>query len=184
MFSLDFTFDSDKHLYMQTLSNILSFIGAVDSVVLILVIVAAAVMWVRGIFPALLRLGNGLAVRKIAVFAKGDNMSSLTSLLLDSKLFRAGNIYEIRKMEDIGRAESLTMFLVDWHDWSTDIDEILNKKSDDCALIVYAPYAQDSIPADQMAKLDRKRHTTVTNFRGRLLNDIVTSMITTGYERS
>jgi hypothetical protein len=34
-----------------------------------------------------------------------------------------------------------------------------------------------------MRNLDGKRHTAVTNFRGRLLNDIVTAMITTSYEK-
>jgi hypothetical protein len=167
---------------MQTLWNVLTIIGAVESILLVIAIVYALVLWARGIFPALLRFGNGLARRKIAIFAKGDNMSSLKHLLLDSKLFREKNICEIAKKEDIGRAEAATVFLVFWHDWTLDIDEILHKKPDECALVVYAPYDQGRIPDAQMKKLDGKRHTSVTNFRGRLLNDIVASMITTGYE--
>lgn len=61
--------------------------------------------------------------------------------------------------------------------------DILFMKPDECALVVYAPYDQGRIPDEQMKKLDGKRHTAVTNFRGRLLNDIVASMITTSYEK-
>jgi hypothetical protein len=138
----------------------------------------------KGITPALWRLGNGLAKRKIAIFAKGDNAVSLRNLLVDSKLLKAKNIIEITQVGDVGRAEPATVYLVFWHDWDTDIDEILRQKPDECALIVYAPYDRDPIPVDQMIKLDGKRHTAVTNFRGRLLNDIVSSMITTSYEKS
>jgi hypothetical protein len=140
-------------------------------------------LWLRGISPALLRLGNGLAKRKIALFAKSDNASSLKHLLMDSKLFKAKNIIEICQVNDIGRAERATMFLVFWHDWASDIGKILSIKPDECALIVYAPYDQGRIPDAQMKDLDGKRHTAVTNFRGRLLNDIVASMITTSYEK-
>jgi hypothetical protein len=168
---------------MEPFLKTLAYVGAFESILLILSVIYAVALWTRGVFPALLRLGNGLAKRKIALFAKGDNMSSLKSLIIDSKLFKPSNIYEIRKIEDIGRAESATMFLVFWHDWAADIDEILVKKSDQCPLIVYAPYDKGRIPDAQMKILDGRRHTAVTNFRGRLLNDIVVSMITTSYEK-
>jgi hypothetical protein len=142
-------------------------------------VIVAAVAVVRGVAPVLWRLGNGLANRKIALFAKGDNVASLKNLLLDSKLIRAKNILEVTRAEDFGRACAATVYLVFWHDFEDDIDGILNQKPDSCALIVYAPYDLPRIPTEQMKKLDGKRHTAVTNFRGRLLNDIITSMITT-----
>ena len=94
------------------------------------------------------------------------------------------NILEICGSQDIGKAEEASVYLVFWPDWIQNIDEILNEKPDKCALVVYAPYNLPRIPEDQMVKLDGKRHTAVTQFRGRLLNDIVTSMITTHYEKS
>lgn len=137
------------------------------------------IVWLRGISPALYRLGNGLAKRKIAVFAKNDNAVSLKSLLTDSKLFKRNNIFEITCKDDIGKAAEASVYLVHWHDWADDISEILSKKPDKCAMVVYAPYDKGRIPDEQMKNLDGKRHTAVTNFRGRLLNDIVTAMITT-----
>ena len=168
---------------MNDASYALGIVGSIETLVFIIVITYAAILWARGIFPALLRLGNGLAKRKIAVFAKGDNVTSLKNLLLDSKLFKEKNIIAVSRDADIGRAEVATMYLVFWHDWVENIDEILGLKPDGCALIVYSPYNQARISEENMTKLDGKRHTAVINFRGRLLNDIVTSMITTSYEK-
>lgn len=145
----------------------------------IITIIFGFVAVVRGIAPVLWRLGNGLANRKIALFAKGENAPSLKNLLLDSKLIQNKNIVEVNRPEDIGRAEAATVYIVVWHDFADDIDSILNQKPDSCALIVYSPYDQEMIPSAQMKKLDGTRHTAVTNFRGRLLNDVITSMITT-----
>jgi hypothetical protein len=159
--------------------NIIAVIGTIETLILIFGIGYAIYLWARGVLPALLRLGNGLATRKIAIFAKNDNLASLKNLLVDSRLFREKNICEIAKNEDFGRAEGASVYLVFWPDWTEGMDEILNKKSDHCALIVYAPQDRGRIPDDQMKRLDGKRNTAVTNFRGRLLNDIVTAMITT-----
>ncbi len=166
---------------METIKTILDFSGYISTIIVLVAVITGAIIWIRGISPVLYRLGNGLAKRKIAIFAKGDNAVSLKSLLTDSKLFRQKNIFEITSEEDIGRAEEASVYLVYWHDWADDISEILNQKPDKCAMVVYAPYDKGKIPDEQMKNLDGKRHTAVTNFRGRLLNDIVTAMITTSY---
>lgn len=168
---------------MESSLKVFEVIGYIDAAVILIGIISALVLWATGILPVLLRIGNGLAKRKIAVFAKGDNVNSLTRLLIDSGLFRQRNILAITKTEDLGCAENASIYLVHWHDYAGDIDEILSKKPNECPMIVYAPYNLGRIPDDQMSKLDGKRHTAVTNFRGRLLNDIVTAMITTSYER-
>jgi len=164
------------------IDTILKYFTAIEAGLLVVGFFFTIYVFVRGIAPALWRLGNGLAKRKIALFAKGDNAGSLKALLLDSKLFQAKNIMEISMLKDIGRAEAASVYLVFWHDWVNEIDAILDKKPDSCPLIVYSPYDRGPLPAAQMTKLDGKRHTTVTNFRGRLLNDVVASMITTSYE--
>lgn len=166
---------------MPSLLETLAFIGTIETIVLIIGFIWAIILWTKGISPALYRLGNGLAKRKIAIFAKNDNVSSLKSLLCDSGLFRQKNIFEITNSGDIGKAEEASVYLVYWHDWADDINQILDKKPDKCALVVYAPYDKGRIPDEQMKNLDGKRHSAVTNFRGRLLNDIVTAMITTSY---
>lgn len=168
---------------MSTIAKVLTLVGAIESVLFLAGLSWGVMLWLRGIAPALIRLGDGLARRKIALFAKGDNAASLTHLLTDSRLFRTSNIIQISKAEDLGRAERASVFLVFWHDWADHIHEILGKKPDACPLVVYSPYDLGKIPTEQMKELDGLRHTAVTNFRGRLLNDIVASMITTSYDK-
>jgi hypothetical protein len=167
--------------FVQPIAAAVAIFGTIDTVILAALIIYGVYLWFRGILPAMIRLGNGLASRQIAVFAKNDNLGSLVNLLKDSGLFREKNICPIAKTEDLGRAERAGVYLVFWPDWSDAIQEILDIKPDSCPLVVYAPIDQGRIPDAAMRNLDGKRNTAVTNFRGRLLNDIVTAMITTSY---
>lgn len=158
----------------------LDWVGYVTTVIFLVTLAFGIYAWLKGILPALWRLGNGFSKRKIAIFAKGDNLISLKSLLLDTELFNKKNIIDVSSDSDIGRAERVTLFLVSWDDWQDKIDEILRAKKDNTALVVYAP--PGSIPQDKMKELNSKRSVMVTNFRGRLLNDIVVSLMTTSYQ--
>lgn len=168
---------------MEILLTVLNYLGYGATILVLITTALAVAAWFKGILPALVRLGNGLAKRKIAIFAKSDTLSSLTSLLTDSGLILSQNITHITKEDDFGKAEGSTLFLVYWPDWKDKIIEIKNKKLDGEALVIYAPYAEGRIPDDVMAQLDKGRNVAVVNFRGRLLNDIVTAMITTGYTK-
>ncbi|SRR5579875_471332 len=136
--------------------------------------------WGKGILPAVIRLGNGLSKRKIAIFAKGDELRSLEELLLSSKLFNKKNITGISSVRDLESTEQATLFLVSWLDWQDHMTEVWHAKKGSTVLIVYAP--PRSIPEDKMKELDGKRNVIVVNFRGRLLNDILVSLMTTGYQ--
>ena len=164
---------------MQTIRSVLEAVGYGSTIIVIGATVAAVVLWVRGIAPVLLRLGTGLARRKIAIFAKGDMAISLRSLLLDSRLLKERNLIAIGDEGDIDKGRAATLFVVYWPDWSESIDEILRQKTDDAAMIVYAPQDKGFIPKEVMATLNGKRNVMVCNLRGRLLNDVVGSMITT-----
>jgi len=167
---------------MDTFIFILNIISYVSSFIVLISIVAGVILWVKGILPVLLRLGNGLSRKKIVIFAKNDNSSSLKNLLVDSGLFSKNNIYSVTSANDIGIAENKLVYLVFWHDWQDQIDNILDQMKDRTALIIYAPQELGFIPKESMAKLNEKRNVMVTNFRGRLLNDITTSIITTSYK--
>ncbi len=167
---------------MGIINIIKSGISWINIILLIIGVVVGVIAWIRGIAPVLWRLGNGLARRKIALFAKGDNLVSLTSLLIDSKLFNEKNIIPITKKEDTGKSENMTLFLVCWPDWKDDIDSILDEKSDGSALLVYSPTESGQIDKTITTKLDKERNVLLSNFRGRLLSDLVASMIITHYK--
>jgi hypothetical protein len=162
--------------------TILDWVGRVTTVIFIVTLILGGYAWIRGIVPALWRLGNGLSKRKIAIFAKGDHLTGLQDLLADSNLFARKNLIAISSYGDLGRAERTTLFLVFWDDWQDKIDEIIGAKKDSHALVVYAPGGPRSIPDNKYLELNNKRNVTVTNFRGRLLNDIVVSLMTTSYQ--
>ena len=162
--------------------TILDWVGRVTAVLFLLSIILVIYAWLKGILPALIRLGNGLSKRKIAIFAKGTNLQILVNLLEDTKLLNKRNLIDISSADDIGRAERATLFLVFWDDWQDTIDEILHAKKDATALVVYAPTGPSSIPPDKFLELNKHRNVMVTNFRGRLLNDIVVSLMTSSYQ--
>lgn len=169
---------------METVSQLYEIAAVIGFLFAVVSAVTAIVLWVKGIAPVLYRLGNGLAHRRIAIFAKGDNLASISTLLSDSNLIAAKNVVAIPNINDLGKAEKATLFLVFWSDYSDCIEEVLKKKKDSCALIVYAPRHLGMISEEAMKTLDSHRNTAVTNFRGRLLSDIVSAMITTGYEKA
>lgn len=164
---------------MPPLKIVFDWLGYGSTLIVLASFIYALFLWARGIAPVLVRLGNGLARRKIAVFAKGDMLHSLEGLLNDCKLFGQANIFGIATPGDVRRCDEATIFLVNWADWSQDIESVLERKRDGTAMVVYA--TPGSIPQEMMARLSNERNTAVCNFRGRLLNDLVTSMITTSY---
>lgn len=159
--------------------DFLDWVGRATTLLFLITLVAGVIAWGRGILPALLRLGNGLAKRKIAIFAKSENLGSLESILLDSSLFNKKNLIGITSPNDLDRAEQATLFLVYWRDWKDSIEKIVEAKKYNTVLVVYAPQDEGRIADDKMALLNSKRNVVLANFRGRLLNDVIVSLIST-----
>lgn len=156
-------------------------VGGLTTVIALAGLLYTIVLMIRGLIPVWFRLGMGLARRKIAVFAT-DEFSNLQGILIDSRLFKSRNIIQIDR-ESIKKAESASLLLVHWKAFEDRIDEILRIKNDSAAIIVYAPKKDGSIDNACLDKINSERNASIVNFRGRLLNDILTSMITTSYAK-
>ncbi len=156
--------------------------GDASTVVFLVGLAYAFYLWGSGVLPVLFRLGN-LRRRKTAVFAKGDASRSLVALLADAGLFSQKNIVAVTDAADFGRAEGATVFVVFWPDWTDQLTQILARKKDTTALIVYAPQTLEQLPTEALTLLELHRNVVLTSFRGRLLNDVVGSFITTAYEK-
>jgi hypothetical protein len=167
---------------MEGLINILDTYGYVTTIIVFIAIIVGFVNWFMGISPALWRLGKGLACRKIAILAENDAYVSLKDLLLDSNLFRKENIVQVTN-SDIQKAEKFTLLLAHWKSISAHLKDILAIKKDSTALLIYAPQGEGFIDKDAINTINEHRNVIIVNFRGRLLNDIVTSLITTGYNK-
>jgi len=156
-------------------------VGGLSTLLAFLIAVYTLFLVIKGILPVWYRLGLGLSKRKIAIFAEKE-FENLRDMLIDSKIFKTSNIFKIDK-QSIKKANSITLFLIHWKSFNKEIDEILSMKNDSDALIIYAPQSEGFIDKDILERLNLERNTIIVNFRGRLLNDILTSMITTSYEK-
>lgn len=140
------------------------------------------ICWIFGITPIVIRLGIALWKRKVAIFGSVEVFESIKSSLLDSKIFKEKNIVHI-KSDNIDKANDETIFLVDWETSGSQIEQIFSARSNhQTAIVIYAKPA--SIPQEKMSDIANRANTVVVNFRGRLLNDILTSLITTSYDRN
>lgn len=75
-----------------------------------------------------------------------------------------------------------------WKDWDSEdskktFAQIMQYKKNTTNMVVYAPHRDGKIPDDLFPKINELPHTIVVNFRGRLLNDILTAMMTTPYSK-
>jgi len=165
---------------MQTLDNAISLIGNLSTLFVLCGAAFTVYLFLKGILRVWWRLGLGLSRRKIAVFADQE-FGELRSLLVESGLFQDKNVIQITKSA-LKRAQAYDMFLVHWKAFANEIDEILKMKDNSTALIVYAPQSEGFIDKPLMEKISAERNAIVVNLRGRLLNDVLVSMITTGYK--
>lgn len=171
-----------EHELLQALHNFFNqpffvILSGLSTLFSVFVIILVIYTFIKGIFPVWYRLGIGLTKRKIAVFAVNE-FDSLKAMLVDSNIFKSNNIVKIDK-NSIKKAEVFTLLLVHWKDFSSEIDAILSIKKDYAALIIYAPQSEGFIHKDTLEKINLERNSIIVNFRGRLLNDILTCMMTT-----
>lgn len=165
-YNLDLIFQIAKYCFY--LFNIVTFFGGIYLIII-------------NVFPIIVKLGKSIANRKVAVFAHNE-YSSLNTLLIDSNIFKKKNIIQVH-VNDLRKAEGLDLFLVHWSYCIGHIDEILSIKNDQTALIIYAPIDEGRIEENILKKINSHRNCIIVNFRGRLLNDVFTVLMTTGYRK-
>lgn len=156
-------------------------VGGVSTVAAICATVYGIYAVLSGIVPVWIRLGRSLHNRKIAVYAESD-FESLKSQIVDSGIFKSSNIVKIAK-DSIDKGAGYSMLLVNYPEFEDEMKAILKVKEDSGSIIIYAPSKAGRIEQKMMDKINNKRNAIVVNFRGRLLNDIVTAMITTTHEK-
>lgn len=155
-------------------------VGGVTVCIAIAGIIYRLACFFFGITPILYRLGGALWNRRVAVFGSEDAYQSLKATLVDSGVFRVKNVVRVPS-DNIDKAKEETLFLVDWETFDGSIEEVFGaRRNHQTAVIIFAKPA--SIPPEKMTVVANKANTVVVNFRGRLLNDILTSLITTSYE--
>ena len=156
-------------------------VGTIGTVALIIGGIVTVIAWIRGIFKPLWRLGLGLSRRQIAIIASSDDCVSLTSTLQKSDLFSKKNIHVITSQNDAKDLMSENLMLLKLSGSPISLKSVLENKKPDAALVIYAKLGELQ-PAD-FQLLDEHRNVSVTNFRGRLMSDLLNTMMTTSYEK-
>ena len=174
---------------MPTVDQIFSFfghpifnvIGGIGFLIAFITITYKTVCFFWGVTPLVLRLGIALWKRKVAVFGDTESFSGFKLMLIDSGVFKEANIDRIDLM-DIAKAKKFDIYLVDWASSSSYIKEIFDcRPSNQTPVIIFA--APKAIPDDELSSIANKSNTVIVNFRGRLMNDLLTSLVTTSYDK-
>ena len=157
-------------------------VGGLTTLLAVVGLLYTIYLFTKGLLPVWYRLGMGLAKRQIAVFAT-DEFANLKGMFVDSRLFTPKNIVQIDR-QSMKKAESATLLLVHWKPFEANFRRNTGLKRDSDAMIIYAPQKEGFIDDASLTKINSERNAIIVNFRGRLLNDIFTSMITTSYEKA
>ncbi|HEV7347516.1 hypothetical protein [Telluribacter sp.] len=132
-----------------------------------------------GVTPLVFRIGKAIWRRKVAIIASAESYASLKDCITDTDIFKKDNVIHI-SLDNIDKVKEFTILLVDWETSSHHIDHIfIARKNHATAVIIFAKAG--SIPHEKMGEIANKSNTVVVNFKGRLLNDILNSLITTSF---
>ena len=132
-----------------------------------------------GVSPLVFRMGKALWLRKIAIIGDADAYSSLQGCIVGAGIFKENNIIHI-PVNNIDEVKAHTILLVDWKTSSDQINYIFTVRQHHTAVIIFAEAG--SIPQETMREIGNKPNTVVVNFKGRLLNDIFNSLLTTSFK--
>lgn len=162
-------------------------VGGLFTLAVVVGFLITFIFWILGITPLLWRLGLGRWMRKIAIAANDEFYNSLRIDLTTSGIFRESNIKPITK-DHLSTIKNHSLVLVHYQSFDEqEISQMLNDKKSTAGMIFYfsefSPQEGKKIPDDMLKQINGKENTTVVNFRGRLLNDIITTLITTSYEK-
>ncbi|MFH1909590.1 MAG: hypothetical protein ABIJ72_00115 [bacterium] len=162
-------------------------VGGVTVVIAVINLLLLIVFYFLGIAPILWRLGLGRWLRKIAIVANTEMYSSLKKDLVDSGIFRTKNISPISS-QALSEVKDSDLLLVHYQSFTEDeIKTILANKKSKAGMVFYfpefAPEEGRMISKEILKQINTRENTTVVNFRGRLLNDVITTLITTSYEK-
>jgi hypothetical protein len=167
---------------LEIVRCILEAIGVLTTLVALLALVVNFAGWLLGIAPLMKRLGLGRWYREICVVA-GKEYKDLETDLVNSGVFRGKNIRQV-SLKNLADIKNADLLLVDYRYVADKIDEVLSNKQSRAGMVVYYPIIdKDRISDDVAKRINNQSHTTLTNFRGRLINDILITLISTSYEK-
>jgi hypothetical protein len=171
---------------MESFSALLEIIGLVTTLYAVLWFFWMLICWALGIYPVFTRLGFGRWFRRIHVVATLEKYNELKDDMVSTGMFRASNIYHVSN-GTLTKLKEASLALVHYQSFSEDeIRTIISNKRANAGYIFYFPEfvpGQNAIPTDTLKLINNEQFTTVVNMRGRLMNDIMVTLLSTGYDK-
>lgn len=171
---------------MDIINAVLDIVGAFTVAVSLILFFVAVFSWFFGVAPLLYRLGFGRWSRKIDIIADDTNFNSLKKDLEKTGVFRGKNIRHI-STSDLAEVKEMNLGLLHYQSFTVEqIEIILSNKKTGAGLVTYFPEfspPSNVIPVDMMKKINDHSFTTIVNFRGRLVNDLLVTLLSTSYEK-
>lgn len=168
---------------IQCIRLTLEFIGGVTIVVAIIGGLMTFFGWSAGVFMVMKRLGLGRWYRKVTILSDVNNGESLKKDLIDSGVFREKNIKLIGE-NNISDIKSADLVLLDY--WSISPEKALgaiSNKQKHAGLVVYSPMKKGRIEDEVTARINDEPFTTLVQMRGRLVNDLLITLMSTSYDK-
>lgn len=170
---------------MKDLSYLIELVGTITTIVAILMFFYALACWIFGIAPLLYRLGFARWKRKLQIVSSPESYSDLKSDLIKTGIFRDKNISNVTKAS-LNQLKDDTLVLIHYQYLTeAEIIKVLNDKATNSGYIFYFPEFNpptNVVPNNIMSLINNQPFTTLVNFRGRLVNDLVITMISTGFK--
>lgn len=161
-------------------------VGAITIIVSISSFFYMVACWILGIAPIVRRLGLGRWYRRVFIAAEGDSYSSLKTDLTDSGVFRERNINQITS-KSLNKIKTADLTLVHYQSFTEDqIKNMINNKRNGAGLIFYFPEYNpptNIVPAQVMKLMNSEPQTILVNMRGRLINDLLVTLLSTSYDK-
>lgn len=170
---------------MEVVKAFLEVVGLLTTLVAVLAFFATVVAGILGISPLLYRLGLGRWRRKITVLADGDGYNSLKDDLVTSGVFRAKNIDHVTN-KSLSKVKESNLLLVNYGSFDAkQIKTIIKNKNASAGMVVYFPdfSPTNRVPDDVLKLINDEPHSVLVNFRGRLINDILITLLSTSYDK-
>lgn len=172
--------------FIQFLELFINGVGMLTTVFAICLFIWAVASWFLGVYPLFLRIGFGRWTRKIAIAANTEKYASLRADLLETGIFREKNIYHIQN-DSLAQIRVATLVLVHYQSFSEpEVKTILENKKTNAGFIFYFPEFTPPttvISPEMMRAINNQQFTTIVNMRGRLINDILVTLLSTSYEK-
>lgn len=130
------------------------------------------------------RFGLALFKKKIAIVASDDDCRDLEEDLADSGLIKKKNIEHISDKHLAKVNEALLLVVVYGYLHEEDFKALVRGKNAQCGLIVYCSPENGYVSKEDKALLGKTAFTTLCNFRGRLVNDVLLMMLSTSFKKS